>query len=92
MDLTQRISLRIGESMFGGVAVLGLAGCTSSVAQEEVADAVRGSDDPVVDLQDVMIDPMNPELLLPDGLHPDLEVQRTIAAALVEQLVEGQGQ
>ena len=144
MDLPQRISLRIGESMFGGVAVLGLAGCTSSVArqqgegkgpgraesrrgadgsepdlddadignrvrdrdpfrapqrlmwhdedQEEVADAVRGSDDPVVDLQDVMIDPMNPELLLPDGLHPGLEVQRTIAAALVEQLVERQGQ
>jgi hypothetical protein len=60
--------------------------------KEEVADAVRGSDDPVVDLQDVMIDPMNPELLLPDGLHPGLEVQRTIAAALVEQLVEGQGQ
>ena len=39
-----------------------------------------------------MIDSMNPELLLPDGLHPGLEVQRTIAAALVEQLVEGQGQ
>ena len=144
MDLPQRISLRIGESMFGGVAVLGLAGCTSSVArqqdegkgsgraesrrgadgsepdlddadignrvrdrdpfrapqrlmwhdedQEEVADAVRGSDDPVVDLQDVMIDPMNPELLLPDGLHPGLKEQRTIAAALVEQLGEGQGQ
>ena len=33
--------------------------------QEEVADVVRGSEYPVVDLQDVMIDPTNPELLLP---------------------------
>ena len=39
-----------------------------------------------------MTDPMKPKLLLPDGLHPGLEEQRTIAAALVEQLVEGQGQ
>jgi hypothetical protein len=141
MDLPQSISLRIGESMFGGVAVTGLPGYASPEAkrrqgsgraesrrgadgsepdlddadignrvrdrdpflapqrlmwhdedQEEVADVVRGSDDPVVDLQDVMIDPTNPELLLPDGLHPGLEEQRTIAAALVEQLVEGQGQ
>jgi lysophospholipase L1-like esterase len=27
-----------------------------------------------------------PELLLPDGLHPSLAGQRTIAGALVEQL------
>jgi lysophospholipase L1-like esterase len=60
--------------------------------QEEVADVVRRSDNPVVDLQDIMIDPMNPELLLSDGLHPGLEEQRTTAAALVEQLGEGQGQ
>jgi hypothetical protein len=141
MDLPQSISLRIGESMFGGVAVTGLPGYASPEAkrrqgsgraesrrgadgsepdlddadignrvrdrdpfrapqrlmwhdedQEEVADVARGSDNPVVDLQDVMIDPMNPELLLPDGFHPGLKEQRTIAAALVEQLVEGQGQ
>ncbi len=58
---------------------------------EEVADIVRGIDDPVIDLQDVMRNPVDPELLLPDGLHPSLEGQRTIAAALVERLAEGRG-
>jgi acyl-CoA thioesterase I len=58
---------------------------------EEVADIVRGIDDPVVDLQDVIRDPIDPELLLPDGLNPSLEGQRTIAAALVERLAEGRG-
>jgi len=58
---------------------------------EEVADIVSDIDDPVIDLQDVMRDPVDPELLLPDGLHPSLEGQRTIAAALVERLAEGRG-
>ena len=58
---------------------------------EEVADLVRGIDDPVVGLQDVIRDPLDPELLLPDGLNPSLEGQRTIAAALVERLAEGRG-
>lgn len=58
---------------------------------EEIADIVRGNDDPVVDLQDVIRDPVDPELLLPDGLNPSLEGQRTIAAALVERLAEGRG-
>lgn len=58
---------------------------------EEVADIVRGIDDPVVDLRDVLRDPVDPELLLSDGLNPSLEGQRTIAAALVERLAEGRG-
>ncbi len=58
---------------------------------EEVAGIVRGIDDPVVDLQDVIRDPVDPKLLLPDGLHPSLEGQRAIAAALVERLAEGRG-
>ena len=58
---------------------------------EEIADIVRGNDDPVVDLQDVIRDPVDPELLLPDGLNPSLEGQRTIAAALVDRLAEGRG-
>jgi lysophospholipase L1-like esterase len=58
---------------------------------EEVADLVRGVDDPVVDRQDMIREPVDPELLLPDGLNPSLEGQRTIAAALVERLAEGRG-
>ncbi len=38
------------------------------------------------------MDLINPELLRPDGLHPGLEEQQTTAVALVEQLIEGQGQ
>ncbi len=58
---------------------------------EEVAELVREIDDPVVDLQDVMRQPVDPELLLPDGLHPSLEGQQVIVAALVERLAEGRG-
>jgi lysophospholipase L1-like esterase len=58
---------------------------------EEVANLVREMADPVVDLQDVMRKPVDPELLLPDGLHPSLEGQQAIAAALVERLAEGRG-
>jgi lysophospholipase L1-like esterase len=58
---------------------------------EEVAGIVRGIDDPVVDLQDVMRNPVDPELLLPDGLHPSLEGQQTMAAALIERLAEERG-
>ena len=58
---------------------------------EEVAGIVRDLDDPMIDLQDVMRKPVDPELFLPDGLHPSLEGQRTIAAALVERLAEGRG-
>lgn len=58
---------------------------------EEVAGIVRDLDDPVIDLQDVMRKPVDPELLLPDGLHPSLEGQQAIATALVERLAEGRG-
>ncbi|HLL38684.1 MAG TPA: GDSL-type esterase/lipase family protein [Rubrobacteraceae bacterium] len=58
---------------------------------EEVAGIVRDLDDPVIDLQDVMRKPVDPALLLPDGLHPSLEAQQAIAAALVERLAEGRG-
>ncbi len=58
---------------------------------EEIAGIVRDIDDPVIDLQDIMRKPADPELLLPDGLHPSLEGQQLIAAALVERLAEGRG-
>jgi len=54
----------------------------------EVARLVRevAGDDPLVDLWEAFGDPPEPELLLPDGLHPSLAGQKAIAAALVEQL------
>lgn len=54
----------------------------------EVARLVRGvaGEDTLVDLWEAFGDPPEPELLLPDGLHPSLAGQRAIAAALVEQL------
>ena len=41
--------------------------------------------DTLVDLWEAFGDPPEPELLLPDGLHPSLAGQRSIAAAFVEQ-------
>lgn len=54
----------------------------------EVARLVRevAGRDTLVDLWEAFGDPPEPELLLPDGLHPSLAGQRAIAAALVEQL------
>jgi len=54
----------------------------------EVARLVRevAGEDPLVDLWEAFGDPPEPELLLPDGLHPSLAGQKTIAAALVKQL------
>ena len=54
----------------------------------EVARLVRevAGEDPLVDLWEVFGDPAEPELLLPDGLHPSLGGQRAIAVALVERL------
>ena len=54
----------------------------------EVAKHVRdvAGEDTLVDLWEAFGDPPEPELLLPDGLHPSLAGQRTIAAAFVEQL------
>jgi lysophospholipase L1-like esterase len=55
---------------------------------KEVAELVCGvaGEDTLVDLREVFGDPANPELLLPDGLHPSLAGQKVIAAALVERL------
>ena len=54
----------------------------------EVAKLVRevAGEDTLVDLWEAFGDPPEPELLLPDGLHPSLAGQKAIAAALVEQL------
>jgi acyl-CoA thioesterase I len=54
----------------------------------EVAMLVReaAGEDTLVDLWEAFADPPEPELLLPDGLHPSLAGQKAIAAALVEQL------
>lgn len=41
--------------------------------------------DTLVDLWEAFGDPPEPELLLPDGLHPSLAGQRSITAAFVEQ-------
>lgn len=48
-------------------------------------------EDPLVDLWEVFGDPPNPDLLLPDGLHPSLAGQRTTAVALVERLAMAPG-
>jgi acyl-CoA thioesterase I len=54
----------------------------------EVARLVRevAGKDPLVDLWKAFGEPAEPELLLPDGLHPSLAGQKAIAAALVERL------
>jgi lysophospholipase L1-like esterase len=52
-----------------------------------VADAVKRMPDPVVDLQALFGLPPNPSWLLDDGLHPSLEGQKAILAALVDRLV-----
>jgi len=51
-----------------------------------VATAARRQGDPVVDLHAAFGDPPDPDLLLPDGLHPSLAGQKVIAKALVEKL------
>jgi acyl-CoA thioesterase I len=54
----------------------------------EVARLVRevAGGDSLVDLREAFGEPARPEFLLPDGLHPSLTGQQTIAAALVERL------
>lgn len=51
-----------------------------------IAAAVRRQPDPCVDLQSRFGRPANPDLLLPDGLHPNLTGQTLIAQAVVERL------
>jgi acyl-CoA thioesterase-1 len=50
------------------------------------ADIVRAQPEPVVDLWPVFDGERLPELLLPDGLHPSLEGQLALAAAVVRAL------
>jgi len=58
---------------------------------EDVAEIIREMDGLMVNLQEVMGNPTDPELLLLDGLHPSLEGQKRMVAALVERLAEGRG-
>ncbi len=55
---------------------------------EELAKLVHGvaGEDPLVDLRKTFGNPANPDFLLPDGLHPSLEGQKAISAAVVERL------
>lgn len=53
-----------------------------------IADVVRRQPEPVVDLQPVFGVPPDPELLLPDGLHPSLAGHKAILAALVMALAD----
>jgi lysophospholipase L1-like esterase len=54
-----------------------------------VADIVRRQPGPVVDLQEAFGAPVDPALLLDDGLHPSLAGQERIAAAVVCLLSDG---
>lgn len=51
-----------------------------------IAQIVRRQPGMVIDLRPVFGNPPNPDLLLPDGLHPSLAGQTAIVRALVEQL------
>jgi acyl-CoA thioesterase-1 len=51
-----------------------------------IAEVMHQLPDPVVDLQRAFGNPANPDLLLPDGLHPSLAGQKAIVTALVAQL------
>ena len=51
-----------------------------------IAEFIREQEAPVVDLQAVFGLPADPELQGPDGVHPSLAGQRTIARAFVERL------
>ncbi|MGN6811297.1 MAG: SGNH/GDSL hydrolase family protein [Thermomicrobiales bacterium] len=53
-----------------------------------IAATVRRQPDPCVDVQSRFGRPANPDLLLPDGLHPNLAGQTLIARAVVERLGE----
>ena len=55
---------------------------------EELAKLVHevAGEDPLVDLRKTFGSPATPHFLLPDGLHPSLEGQKAITAAVVERL------
>lgn len=51
-----------------------------------ISQVIQQMPDPVVDIQEAFGNVANPELLLPDGLHPSLAGQKKIVTALVERL------
>lgn len=51
-----------------------------------IADMMRQLPDPVVDVQKVFGNPVNPDWLLSDGVHPSLAGHKIIVKAFVEQL------
>lgn len=51
-----------------------------------IGDLIRGRAEPVIDLQTRFGNPPAPDLLGPDGLHPSLAGQQTIARAVIERL------
>lgn len=53
-----------------------------------VARHMMGLDDPVVNLQEAFGDPVDPALLLSDGLHPSLQGQKRIVRTLVATLAQ----
>ena len=53
---------------------------------DAVAALVRARPEPVIDLQPLFGPPVDPELLLDDGLHPSLQGQMRIARAVLARL------
>ncbi len=51
-----------------------------------IARVIRRQPEPFVDLQRVFGRPANPDLLMDDGLHPNLAGQKAIVTALVDRL------
>lgn len=55
---------------------------------QAIAELINQQPEPVVNLQPIFGMPANPDLLLPDGLHPSLAGQKAIVKAVVERFVE----
>jgi lysophospholipase L1-like esterase len=60
----------------------------TAIAEAMIEVAAQGQE-PVVNLQDLFGLPPDPELLLPDGLHPSLAGQKAIVRTVVETLTSG---
>jgi lysophospholipase L1-like esterase len=56
-----------------------------------VGDLVRAQEEPVVDVQEALGIPADPELQGPDGVHPSLAGQKAIARTVVERLTGSSG-
>jgi acyl-CoA thioesterase I len=57
-----------------------------------IGDLVREQEDPVVDIQAIFGLPADPDLQGPDGVHPSLAGQKTIARAFVVRLTDSSGE